>query len=96
MANTALTLEDMLAFESRLKKFIEGHFREVQENPQPLFYTVAEVARMTSLCGQTIRQKLKNPNEKHLKGVQPDGVQGTWLIPKESLDAYLSSLKPKR
>ena len=96
MANTVVTLEDLLAFESRMKEFINQRIKQMEEKPKPLFYTPAEVAAMVGLGAAAIRHKLRNPGEKHLKGIQPEGPNCTWLIPKESLDAWLDNLKSNR
>jgi hypothetical protein len=96
MANTVLTLEDLQAFEARMKEFIERRLTKMEEKPTQMFYTPAEVAAMVGLGVHAIRHKLRDPNEKHLKGIQPNGVCGTWLIPKESLDAWLGSINPKK
>ena len=113
MAQSSITLEDLLAFEVRMKQYLDlrpelvavemrmkqyfdHRMKEADEEPQPLYYTVAQVAKKTNLSRNAIRYRLCDQNEKHLKGTQPQGVNGTWLIPKESLDAFLSFIKPKR
>mgnify|MGYP003685752247 CR=1 FL=1 len=95
MANTVITLEDLLEFENRMKQFIDRRLQEVEQEPKQAFYSPAEVAKMVGLTVHAVRHRLRNPNEPYLKGVQKDGIGCTWLIPKESLDAFVQNLKPK-
>jgi hypothetical protein len=90
---TILTLEDMLAFETRIKAFISVKLREMEEKPKPMFYSPAEVAKMVGLTVHAIRHRLRDPNEPILKGVQSTGIRGTWLIQKEVAEAWIESLK---
>lgn len=87
---------ELVAFELRMKQYLDLRLKEADETPQQLFYTVTQVAKMTSLSRNAIRHRLCDPNEKHLKGIQPQGVNATWMIPKESLDAFISSIKRNR
>ena len=96
MAQTVVTLEDLLAFETRVKAFINVKIHELQEPPKPLFYTVTEVARMLRLSKFSIRRKLIDPNEPFLKGIQSSGVKGQWLVSQESVNALLKSLETNR
>ena len=92
---TVVTLEDILAMEKRLMAHIEHLFREQAKKPAPRFYKPQEVAAMTGLSVHAIRARLRNPHEKYIKGIQESGVKGSWLIPKESVDAWLESMKRK-
>ncbi len=96
MAQTVITLEDLLAFETRVKAFINVKIHELQESPKPLFYTVSEVARMLRLSTYSVRRKLVNPDEPFLRGVQASGVKGQWLVSQESVNALLKSLETNR
>lgn len=96
MAQTVVSLEDLLALESRLTTFIDRRLRELAERPAQMFYTPSEVAEMVGLTVHAIRHRLRDPNEQHLKGVQSNGHGGSWLIPKESVDSWISSLKIDR
>lgn len=96
MANTIVTLEDLLACEARVLAFLDRRIRQMEEKPQPLFYSPAEVAEMVGLTVHAIRHRLRDPNEQHLKGIQANGVGASWLIPRESVDAFVSRLKRNR
>ena len=92
---TVVTLEDLLAMEQRLMRHIDACFAKQAAKPEQIFYKPAEVAAMVGLGVHAIRHKLRNPEEKYLKGIQESGVRGSWLIPKESVQAWLASMKKK-
>ena len=90
---TVVTLEDLLETEERINRHIDLCFS--REKPKPLFYTPKQVAALIGLSTQAIRKRLCDPNEKVLKGIQEAGVNSTWLVPRESVDAWIASMKRK-
>ncbi len=92
---TVVTLEDLLETEERIKKHIDLCLVKHEDKPKPLFYKPSQVAAMIGLSTHSIRRKLCDPNETILKGIQQSGVKGSWLIPKESVDAWIATMKRK-
>lgn len=80
---------DLLALEKRMQAFISDQIRSFAEKPKPLYYTANEAARISGLSAQAIRKRLRDPEERHLKGIQKEGGGTTWLVLAKSLDEWL-------
>jgi predicted transcriptional regulator len=93
MDKNVVTMGDIVALKKWMESLLRAEFAKLLEKPKPLYYTANEAARIAGITAQAIRKRLRDPNEKHLRGIQQEGVRTTWMVSVKSFDEWIASMK---
>jgi hypothetical protein len=92
MDKNVVTMGDIIALKKWMESFLRDEITKLLGKPKPMYYTANEAARIAGVTAQAIRKRLRDPNEKHLRGIQQEGVRTTWLVSVESFDQWIASM----
>ncbi len=92
MDKSVVTMGDIAALKKWMESMLKEEFAKLADKPKPLYYTAKEAARIAGITAQAIRKRLRDPNEKYLRGFQQQGVRTTWMVSVKSFDEWMASM----
>ena len=92
MDKSVVTMGDIAALKKWMESMLKEEFAKLADKPKALYYTAKEAARIAGITAQAIRKRLRDPNEKYLRGYQEQGVRTTWMVSVKSFDEWMASM----
>ena len=86
------TKGDIACLKVWIQDFLKEEMLRLANRPKAAYISANEAARLAGVTAQAIRRRLRDPNEKHLRGYQKEGVKTHWMVSVRSLEDWLASL----